>query len=152
MRLEPGDPAPAVEARNQDGDRVAVDLEGPVVLYFYPRDETPGCTVEARQFEHERETYADAGVAIYGLSTDDVNSHADFCEAEGLGFDLLADPEADIAAAYGVPVRADAAARTTFVVVGGRVHAVYRDVDPDGHARRVLADLLEDGLVELSAG
>lgn len=152
MTLTPGDPAPSITARNQDGDRVEVDRDGPVVLYFYPRDQTPGCTTEARQFEHERETYEDAGVAIYGVSTDDVESHADFCEAEGLGFDLLADPEGTIAEAYGVSVRRNETDRITFVILDGEVHEVYRDVDPDGHARSVLADLLDEGVVELSAG
>ncbi|MFW6448966.1 MAG: redoxin domain-containing protein, partial [Halobacteriota archaeon] len=68
---------------------------------------------------------------------------------EGLGFDLLADPEGEVAEAYDVPLRRGVTARTTFVVVDGRVHAVYRDVDPDGHARTVLSDLLDDGVVEL---
>ncbi len=150
MTLEPGDPAPPVSASNQDGDRIEVDRAGPVVLYFYPRDETSGCTTEARQFERERPSYDDAGVSIYGVSTDDIDSHADFCEAEGLRFDLLADPEGAIAEAYGVPLRRNEAARTTFVVHDGEIHAVYRDVDPDGHARTVLQDLIEDGIVELA--
>ncbi|MFP4591047.1 MAG: peroxiredoxin [Halobacteriales archaeon] len=149
MTLEPGDAAPSVDAVNQDGERVSVDLDGPVVLYFYPKDQTPGCTTEARQFERERESYEAAGVAIYGISTDDVDDHAAFCEAEGLGFDLLADPEGALAEAFGVSLRRGVAPRTTFVVVDGEVHAVYRDVDPDGHARAVLADLLDDGVVEL---
>lgn len=150
MTLEPGDPAPPVSAPNQDGDTVDVDLRGPVVLYFYPRDETPGCTTEARQFEHERESYDAAGVTIYGISTDDVDSHAAFCEAEGLSFDLLADPAAEIAEAYGVPVTRGTTDRTTFVIIDGTVHAVYRDVNPDGHARAVLSDLLEEGIVDLA--
>lgn len=149
MTLEPGDAAPAVVASNQDDERTEVDLDGPVVLYFYPKDQTPGCTTEARQFEHERASYEDAGVTIYGISTDEVADHAAFCEAEGLGFDLLADPEGEVAEAYDVPLRRGVTARTTFVVVDGRVHAVYRDVDPDGHARTVLSDLLDDGVVEL---
>ncbi|MFW6448086.1 MAG: peroxiredoxin [Halobacteriota archaeon] len=149
MTLEPGDAPPSVDAVNQDGERVSVDLDGPVVLYFYPKDQTPGCTTEARQFERERESYEAAGVAIYGISTDEVADHAAFCEAEGLGFDLLADPEGEVAEAFGVSLRGGVAPRTTFVVVDGEVHAVYRDVDPDGHARAVLADLLDDGVVEL---
>lgn len=149
MTLESGDVAPSVRATKQDGETVEVDLDGPVVLYFYPRDHTSGCTTEARQFELEREAYDDAGVAIFGISTDDAETHADFCEVEGLGFDLLADTDATIAEAYGVPVNQNAATRTTFVVHDGEIHRVYRNVRPDGHARTVLKDLLDDGLVQL---
>ena len=149
MVLEPGDPAPAVAARDQRGDRVEPSLDRPTVVFFYPRDGTPGCTTEARQFEAERETYAEAGVEVYGVSTDDVDAHAAFCDEHGLGVTLLADPDGDLAAAFDVPVERDRAARTTVVVVDGTVHRVYRSVRPDGHARTVLADLLDDGVVTL---
>ena len=144
-----GDSVPAVTARNQHGEEVRIDGENPTVLYFYPRDETPGCTTEARQFQRELDAYRDAGVTVYGVSTDDVDSHAAFCEAEGLTFDLLADPDGDLVEAFDVETRRGAAARTTFVLVDGTVERVYENVDPDGHARAVLRWMLEDGLVEL---
>lgn len=149
MVLQPGDPAPAVSAENQDGERVTVDTDGPTVLYFYPRDDTPGCTIEAKEFERERETYEAAGVTILGVSTDDVDSHAAFCSAYDLGFDLLADPDGELAEAFGVPISRNATARTTVVLHEGSIVATYEDVDPEGHARTVLGDLLDDGVVSL---
>ncbi|MDS0476386.1 peroxiredoxin [Natrinema sp. 1APR25-10V2] len=149
MSLDAGDDAPTVTAPNQDGEEVSLEFEEPTVLYFYPKDDTPGCTVEANQFQRERETYRDAGVDVYGVSTDDVDSHRSFCESEGLEFDLLADPDAEIADAFGVELRDGKTARTTFLLADGEVKAVYEGVDPDGHARDVLLDALDDGLVTL---
>jgi peroxiredoxin Q/BCP len=147
--LEPGDPAPDVSAPNQHGDTVSPEWAGVTVVYFYPEDETPGCTVEAQQFTTEAESYADAGVSVYGVSTDDVESHADFAEKEGIEFDLLADPEGAVCEAFGVPRITGRAKRTTFVVVDGEIERVYEGVDPDGHARDLLLDLMDDGVVDL---
>lgn len=151
MTLDTGKDAPIVQAVNQRGETVELDFAEPTVLYFYPRDDTPGCTTEAEQFDRELESYRDAGVAVYGVSTDDVESHAAFAEKYDLGFDLLADPDAEIAAAFGVDVddSRNAAERTTFVLADGKVKAVYEGVDPDGHAREVLGDMLDEGLVSL---
>ncbi len=144
-----GTPVPDVSARNQDGETVSIAGTDPTVLYFYPRDDTPGCSLEARQFQAELETFTEAGVTVYGVSTDDVDSHAAFHSSEGLEFDLLADPDGDLVEAFGVETRGDAAVRTTFVLANGTVWRVYENVDPDGHARSVLGDLLDAGLVEL---
>jgi peroxiredoxin Q/BCP len=149
MPIDTGTPAPDVTAHNQDGDEISPAFEDPTVVYFYPRDETPGCTTEAREFQRELDSYRDAGVTIYGVSTDDVDSHRSFCETEGLAFDLLADPEGDLVDAFGVEQRRGAAARTTIVLAGGEVKRVYENVSPEGHARTVLSDLLDDGLAEL---
>lgn len=149
MVLDPGDPAPDVAAPDQIGEPVELPVDDPTVLFFYPRDGTEGCTTEARQFEAERESYAEAGVAAYGVSTDDVDAHAEFADDEELTVSLLADPDGELAAAFGVPVENGRAARTTFVLADGEVVRVYEDVRPDGHARRVLEDLLADGVVEL---
>ena len=149
MPLASGDDAPTVTALNQDGEDVTLAFAEPTVLYFYPRDDTPGCTIEATQFQRERETYQDAGVSVYGVSTDDVDSHQSFCASEGLEFELLADPDAEIADTFDVELRNGAAARTTFLLADGEVKAVYEAVDPDGHAREVLLDALEDGIVTL---
>ena len=150
MPLEPGDPAPPVTAATQTGERVTVDFEDPTVLFFYPADATPGCTTEANQFDRELETYRDAGVAVYGVSTDDVDSHAAFADEEDLGVTLLADPDAKIAEAFGVEVEEGRAARTTFVCAGGQICGLYEGVRPDGHARNVLMDMLDEGLVSLA--
>jgi len=149
MSLSAGEDAPTVTVLNQNGDEIVLTFAEPTVLYFYPKDETPGCTIEANQFQRERETYADAGVDIYGVSTDGVESHRSFCESAGLEFDLLADPDAELAAAFDVDLRNGKPARTTFLLADGEVQAVYEGVDPDGHARAVLLDALEDGLVTL---
>lgn len=149
MTLDAGDDTPAVSARNQDGETVTLELAEPTVLYFYPRDDTPGCTVEAKQFDLELETYHEAGVAVYGVSIDDVDAHHAFCEKYGLAFDLLADPDGEIADAFGVDTSRGAAARTTFVLADGTVQEVYTGVKPDGHAREVLQEMIEDGLATL---
>ena len=75
MTLDTGADAPTIEAENQRGEVVAPDFDEPTVLYFYPRDDTPGCTTEAEQFDAELESYRDAGVSVFGVSTDDVASH-----------------------------------------------------------------------------
>lgn len=150
MPLEPGDPAPTVSAPNQHGETVEPSFAAPTVVYFYPRDDTPGCTTEATEFDAELDAYRDAGVTVYGVSTDGVDSHAAFAEKHGIEFDLLADPEGRVADAFGVERRrGGATARTTFVLTGGRVHEVYAGVSPSGHARTVLGDLVDDGVVAL---
>jgi peroxiredoxin Q/BCP len=149
MVLEPGDPAPDVTVPNQSGETVTPDWAGVSVVYFYPKDDTQGCTIEANQFQTELDTYREAGVTVYGVSVDDVDSHAAFADDQGLGFDLLADPDGDVVDAFDVDRRRGVAARTTFVVVNGSIQAVYEGVDPDGHAREVLQDLVETGVVTL---
>jgi peroxiredoxin Q/BCP len=153
MLLEEGDPAPEIAAENQDCKVVDPAFDEPTVLYFYPKDDTPGCSVEARQFQAELESYREAGIAVYGVSMDDAASHHDFCDSEDLQFDLLADPDGDVAEAFGVDMMevrgATVTNRTTFVLADGEVRAVYAGVDPDGHARAVLEDLLDRGVVAL---
>ena len=149
MTVTPGTEVPAITAENQRGETVTVEFDEPTVVYFYPRDDTSGCTTEAQQFEAERETYSDAGVRVYGVSTDDVASHESFAEKHGLGFDLLADPDERIADAFDVETSGGRAERVTFVLADGEVKAVYAGVDPDGHAREVLSDVLDDGTATL---
>ena len=142
--LQPSDDAPEVTATDHDGDLVTLSFAEPTVLYFYPRDDTPGCTVEAEGFDEELAAYRDAGVAVYGVSTDDAESHAAFRAKHGLDVDLLADPDGSIAAAFGVAVEGGTADRVTYVLDDGEVKRVYRGVDPDGHARDVLRDLVDE--------
>lgn len=149
MPLEVSDPAPAVEAEDQRGNRVSLDYDAPTVVYFYPRDDTPGCTTEARQFTREHDAYRDAGVEVFGVSLDDVDSHAAFAEKHDIEIPLLADPDGEIASAFGVSTGNGRTPRTTFVIVDGEIARVYTGVTADGHAREVLADLLEGGVVTL---
>jgi peroxiredoxin Q/BCP len=144
--LQASDDAPEVTATDHDGDQVTLSFTEPTVLYFYPRDDTPGCTVEAEGFDEELAAYRDAGVAVYGVSTDDAESHAAFRAKHGLDVDLLADPDGSVAAAFDVAVEGGTANRVTYVLDDGEVKRVYRGVDPDGHARDVLRDLVDEGI------
>ena len=138
--LEPGDAAPDVHATNQHGETVTPDFDDVAVVYFYPKDFTGGCTIEANEFQDHLPEFEAAGVAVYGVSLDDVESHADFAEEEGLEYDLLADPDGDVAAAFGVDTSEGYTNRVTFLVADGAVVATYDPelADPSGHANEVL--------------
>ena len=151
MVLDTGDSVPEVTATTQEGERVTVTFADPTVLFFYPRDGTPGCTTEAKQFDAELETYRDAGVDVYGVSTDDADSHREFAQHENLDVTLLADPDERIAEAFDVPVKDGATERTTFVCAQKQVCGLYEGVSPDGHARNVLKDILDIGLATLDS-
>jgi peroxiredoxin Q/BCP len=145
--LTEGDAAPDVTAPNQHGEEVTPDFDTPTVVYFYQQDGAPGCHVEAEQFEADLEGFEGAGVAVYGVSTNSVESHAEFAADLDLTFDLLADPEGRVANAFGLDVveEHDYIDRNTFVLADGEVKAVV-DVDsinPDGHADEVLATVRE---------
>jgi peroxiredoxin Q/BCP len=141
--LPAGAPAPALRAADQEG-RVHELREAqgyPTVVYFYPKDATPGCTREACAFRDVWAQYQQAGVRLYGVSTDDQASHARFARKHRLPFPLLADPRHEWARAFGVPLRLGMAKRVSFLLDReGRVARVYPDVDPGVHAQRVLAD------------
>jgi peroxiredoxin Q/BCP len=143
MTLQQGASAPTIEATNQADETLVPDFDEPTVVYFYPRDGTPGCQLEARQFEADIESFRQAGVTVYGVSTDGVDSHREFADEEGLSFDLLADPDGEIAEAFDVEVRGDFVDRITFVLADGEVKAVVDadDMNPDGHASDVLAEV-----------
>jgi len=150
MPLEPGEPAPTVTASNQHGESVTLAFAEPTVLYVYPEDGTPGCSTEADQFQLELDAYREAGVDVYGVSTDTVASHREFADDRGVEFELLADPDGELAGAFEVDLRNDGTApRTTFVLAEGQVCGLYEGVRPDGHAREVLRDMLDMGLVSL---
>jgi len=145
--LEPGDSAPDVRARNQDGEAVQLSYDRPTVVYFYPKDFTGGCTIQANDFQDALPEYRDAGVTVCGVSMDDVETHADFAAEEGVEFDLLADPDGEVAAAFGLETAEGYTDRRTFLIVDGRIEAVYDPelADPSGHAREVLADATATG-------
>jgi thioredoxin-dependent peroxiredoxin len=113
----------------------------PAVVYFYPKDETPGCTKEACAFRDVWAKYQTAGVSVYGVSRDDQTSHARFASHHDLPFPLIADPQGDWGQAFGVRDFAGKYARTSFLLdSGGKVARVYPDEDPGVHARQLLAD------------
>jgi thioredoxin-dependent peroxiredoxin len=143
-----GDAAPAFTLPDQAGKSVSLkDYRGKwVVLYFYPKDGTPGCTTEACEFRDNIFAFRDAGATILGISVDDVASHKKFAADHQLPFTLLADSDKKAARDYGVLHRMlglmELARRETFIVdPQGRVAKHYREVDPGSHSKQVLADL-----------
>jgi peroxiredoxin Q/BCP len=137
-----GSAAPEIMLQNQDGRvRTLSEHRGhPVLVYFYPRDATPGCTREACALRDAWDRLQANGTVVYGISTDDVASHARFHAEHNLPFDLLSDPEETAARAYGVPVRMGFAARMSFLIdAQGNVARVFPDVDPAVHADEVVA-------------
>ena len=149
--LEAGAQAPDFELLDHQGQRIRLrDLRGKrVVLYFYPRDGTPGCTREACSFRDVYAKLQKAGVVVLGVSPDPPESHARFRERHRLPFPLLSDPEGKVAQAYGAWAQKTlygrkrwGVARTTFLVgPDGRVERVWRRVKPDGHGEEVLGAL-----------
>ena len=139
-----GQPAPDFTTRDQDGKPLHLaDLKGkPVVVYFYPKDETPGCTKEACAFRDAWNDLKKKGVTIIGVSTDSDESHKAFIAHHKLPFTLVSDPKGEIAAKYGVPVSGGYVARQSFVIgADGNVKKVYRKVDVSAHAGEIASDL-----------
>ena len=142
-----GAPAPEFELPDQDGQLHSLEdyRDHWVVLYFYPKDETPGCTTEACEFRDNIFAFRKLNAQILGVSLDDVESHKKFSENHGLPFPLLADSDGKTADAYGVKTKMmgwTVAKRQTFIVdPEGNIARHYEKVDPDEHAAIVLADL-----------
>ena len=149
--IEEGKPAPDFELSTDTGERVKLsDYRGqPVVLYFYPKDDTPGCTVEACGFRDSYTDFEKRGAVVLGVSPDDEPSHVKFKEKYSLPFTLLADPEHKVSDQYGVWGEKNYAGkmywgvqRSTFVIgEDGTVKRVMHKVKPDTHADDVLATL-----------
>jgi peroxiredoxin Q/BCP len=141
--LKEGDVAPDVEMTLQDGKKVKLSsLKGQLVtVYFYPKDMTSGCTMEAENFRDRFEDLKKAGITVIGVSTQDAASHKQFIEKEKLPFDLAIDTDQSIAKAFGVPVSASGYhARQTFLIgKDGTIKKIWRDVTPKDHANEVLA-------------
>lgn len=144
-----GEPAPDFTLRADTGEDVTLSsLRGsPVVLYFYPRDDTPGCTKQASSFRDAYADFQERGVRILGISPDTEAAHVKFKEKYGLPFTLLADPDHEVAELYGVWVEKTMYGKTsmgikrsTFVIdADGNVARAMSDVKPEGHADEVLA-------------
>jgi thioredoxin-dependent peroxiredoxin len=146
--IREGEAAPDFTLTSDEGETVALSsFRGrPVVLYFYPRDDTPGCTKQARSFRDAYGEFEERGAAILGVSPDSESSHVRFKEKYGLPFTLLADPDHEVAEQYGVWVEKDTYGkksmgikRSTFVIdAEGNVARAMLGVSPDGHADDVL--------------
>ncbi len=143
-----GSPAPAFRLQDQTGKWHALsDYRGKwVVLYFYPKDNTPGCTTQACEFRDNIFAYRELGALILGVSVDDVDSHKAFSDEYNLPFPILADSGKATAAAYGTLTKyvglMEMARRDTFIIdPQGRIAKHYVKVDPKGHSEAVLADL-----------
>ncbi|HHM24100.1 MAG TPA: thioredoxin-dependent thiol peroxidase [Bacteroidetes bacterium] len=153
--LKPGDPAPDFTLQADDGREVSLrDFRGKkVVLYFYPKDNTPGCTREANSFNEKFEELTRRGIVVLGVSRDSVKSHQKFKEKYGLKFPLLSDPEGKVCEMYGVLGEKKRFGRTyigifrTTFLIGedGNILHVFEKVKPDNHATEVLQKLEELG-------
>lgn len=151
--IDVGEPAPSFTLPDQDGEQVALDdLRGrPVVLYFYPKDDTPGCTTQACGIRDEWAEFEAAGAAVFGISPDDVDNHARFAAKYDLPHRLLADPDRQMIDAYDAwgtkkmyGKQFEGVIRSTVLVDReGNVAAVWPKVKPKEHADQVLAAIAE---------
>lgn len=166
MVLKAGDNAPDFTLQSDEGKEVSLkDYRGrKVVLYFYPKDGTPGCTQEARRFRDLAEEFSRENVVIIGVSRDSVESHRKFKKDNDLPFTLLSDPDANVAKKYGVWGRknlygkpAMGIVRTTFLIgEEGKIRGIYRNIKPEEHAEKCLLDLKtgfkQAGIVKTASG
>lgn len=144
--LTPGMTAPDVTLPRDGGGTVSLsDLSGPVVLYFYPKDDTPGCTKEAIGFTQAADAFAAAGATVIGVSKDPVAKHDKFIAKHDLGIMLLSDAEGDVCERYGVWVEKNMYGKTymgieraTFLIVDGKIAQAWRKVKVPGHVEAVL--------------
>jgi len=151
--IEAGERAPAFTRTADDGTKVRLaDLKGqPVVLYFYPRDDTPGCTREACAFRDQRAQLKKLGAQVLGISTDSVESHGKFRDKYELNFPLLSDPDHAVAEKYGAwreknmyGKKSLGIQRSTYLIgPDGKVAKVWKAVKVDGHDEQVMAALQE---------
>ncbi len=151
--LEPGDKAPAFTLKATDGSKVKLtELKGsPVVVYFYPKDDTPGCTKEACAFRDRSSELEELGAKVFGVSPDDVESHQKFTDKFDLNFPLLADVGHKVAEKYGAwreknmyGKKSMGIQRSTFLIDSqGKIAKVWKRVKVDGHDEQVITALKE---------
>ena len=144
-----GSNAPTFTLPSNEGNKVSLaDYKGKwVVLYFYPKDFTSGCTLEAHNFQQDLPKFEQAGAAIVGVSVDSAESHKNFCAKEGLNFKLLADTDGEVSQSYGSLKDYNGtkmAARNTFIIdPEGKIAKVFTGVKPQTHSEEVLRALAE---------
>ena len=144
--LTEGAPAPSFTLQTDQGQDVSLAAlqDKPIVLFFYPKDDTPGCTIECKEFRDARPAF-EAKAHVFGISPDDVVSHQAFRDKYALNFPLLSDPGHRVADQFGVwalkKSGTEGIHRTTFVIRAGKIARVFVDVKPEGHAAEVLAAL-----------
>jgi len=144
-----GSMAPEFSLTSQEGKPVSLnDYRGKwVVLYFYPKDFTSGCTIEAHNFQRDQAQYQQKNVVVLGVSVDSADSHKQFCTKEGLNFKLLADTDHKVSSAYGSLTNLGVvkfAARHTFIIdPEGKIVKVFTEVNPNKHSDEVLTALAE---------
>ena len=139
--LVAGAPAPDLTFVLHTGEKLSLtSLRGkPVVIYFYPKDDTPGCTVEAQEIRDLYEELKRAGAVVIGVSTDAPDSHRAFAEKHALPFLLASDASGDVAKAFGVPLKNGRMTRVSFVIgTDGRIKRTFPHVTPKGHAAELL--------------
>jgi peroxiredoxin Q/BCP len=144
--LDTGQQAPAFKLPNHDGELVQLaDYEGSVVLYFYPKADTPGCTREACSFRDSWDRFEEQNIAVVGVSTDSVSDIEAFKEKNDLPFELLSDEDGEVASEYeSYDETNDSALRNTYVInENGDIERVYENVSPDSHAEEIVDDLAE---------
>jgi peroxiredoxin Q/BCP len=148
--LKEGDPAPTFKVLTDSGEEFDLTdhKDEKIVLYFYPRADTPGCTIESCEFRDTAKKFTKKGVTVIGISPDTTKAQAKFKEKFDLNFTLLADADKEIANKYGVMKEKNmygkkvmGVARTTFVIEHGKVVKIFQNVKPEGHAEEVLAGL-----------
>jgi peroxiredoxin Q/BCP len=159
LGLATGDPAPDFAAKNQDGKEIRLSaLRGkPVLVYFYPKDDTPGCTKEACTFRDEYTRFQKMGAVILGVSRQDAKSHQAFREKYHLPFDLLSDTDGKVAKALGVDTMLIGGyhkRQSVLISADGKIIQFYPDVNPATHTAQVLQDLQNYALKagKMSAG
>lgn len=150
MAVEQGNRFFDFKLKNQDGETVTLDdFAGKwLVLYVYPKDDTPGCTIQGKSFTASKKEFDAANIAVVGVSEDDVDSHKNFCNKFSFTIDLLADPEHQLLKAAGVGQSEYKETmywdRTTFVIdPEGNLRRTYLKVQPEGHERTLLEDIKE---------
>ena len=153
MSLKVGDKAPAFKLKNQDGETISLsDLKGkPIVLYFYPKDDTSGCTKEACNFRDEFPKFGKMKAEIVGVSADSVESHKKFAEKYKLPFNLLSDEKKEVLEKYGVWQEKSmygkkymGIVRTTFIIDStGKIQKIFSKVKVDNHNKEVMEALKE---------
>ncbi len=146
--ISEGDTVPKFELEDSDGKKIkSMDLKGKKhVIYFYPKDFTPGCTTEADEFSKDYNKFKKSGIEIVGISPDDVNSHKKFCEKMGIRYVLLADTDKEVSKKFGVWGKKKfmgkeymGVIRSTFLVdEKGKIFKVFPKVKAAGHAKEVL--------------